>query len=116
MGNRVKYPLTEVAKQAAIHLVDDWRESRVDQVFRLVESRSAGGWHVETYQANSSLRWQPPSRGILRELASYHLISMDLVRVDAHSDTWEVLLLQELHNAVENDFDVSDYFLTTMAV
>jgi hypothetical protein len=116
MIERLKYPLSSQAKTLASQLVTDWDASKINQIFRLVESRSSSGWTTFTSQSdNKSLPFQP-ERALLSELAQYHLIAMNLMRSEEHSDTWEILLLEELRNAVRNEFEVSDFFLTTAAV
>lgn len=110
MANRVKYPLTEEAKGAARHLVEAWSTGEIKQLTMLDERDGS----VEVTQGFPEFR-------TLLELSEYHLISIrreSFTRWRASRDqvSWVVLLLQELRNAVENDFAVSDFFLTTAAV
>lgn len=58
-----------------------------------------------------------PLAGVLFELAKYGLIDLDIhYTPEGKTARIEFLLLQELRNAVENDFEVSDYFITMNAV
>lgn len=104
----MKYPLTTEAKESATELVETWNENTERQLWNFIFQTGGGRILTEimtcAYDPNSSLRI--PLR-IIRELATYGLI-----RVDGS----EILLLQELRNAVENDFEVSEYFLTMNAV
>ena len=56
--------------------------------------------------------FEPPAIAVLKELATFDLLKLEETR----SNTWNILFLQELRNAVENDFAVSDYYLTFNAV
>ncbi len=103
---RVTYPLTESARRVAGALVQEWQRTD-QQMFAFAAIR--GG-----IQIVGTGRWQFTefSPASLRELAHFGLLELS-----RSQDTyWEVLLLQELINAVENAFAVSDYFLTMQAV
>ena len=56
-----------------------------------------------------------PSFGTLNELAHFGLLTTDRLGTTDQQRS-EITLLQELRNALQNDFDFSDYFLTTSAV
>lgn len=116
MLQRVKYPLTPEAKATAQQLVDAWNSNDVDQNFYLIEVTAGRAKRVElNFGLGGDNSITPPPLGILRELAEYRLITLTAIKTD-RTDRFEVTLLQELRNAVENDFEVSDFFLTTSAV
>lgn len=112
----MKYPLTEAAKQEAKRLVEAWDGGQLDQMFELFERHGGdlviGEMIFPMYNRTSIAA---PKRSILSELAQYKLIHMQPV-ARGDSTNWEVLLLQELRNTVQNDFEVSEFFLTTSAI
>lgn len=113
MCSRVMYPLTPEAKQASIDLVQAWNKGELDRFFILYEQHSDYGvanTFVASYYENKT-DFSPPKRDIFLELAEYGLVSIIQSEEDFH-----VLLLQELKNAVENDFAVSDFFLVTQTI
>ncbi len=62
-------------------------------------------------------KWGYPLAGVLFELSRYGLIDINCQYTsEGRMARIEILLLQELRNAVESDFEVSDYFLTMNAV
>jgi hypothetical protein len=106
----MKYPLTETTKSAAHDIVSQWNAGNVEQELTITVFR--GDDEVRpgfVYGANND--FTSPSFAVWRELAKF-----DLVDIRRGDNSWEILLLQELRNAVENDFEVSDYFLTMNAV
>lgn len=111
----MKYPLTEQAKNVARALVAAWDLDRLPQLIPMFEIRNDGGsWHTGFKRA-IEVDFEPPQLAIWLELARYGLIQY----IPEHSTDepkFEILLLQELRNAVATDFDVSDYFLTLNAV
>src|SRR5687767_12542966 len=107
MQTQVKYPLTEGAKQAAKTLVEIWDKNPQEQLWSYMGMRAGGSISRERINSLHSDQSIPMGIQTLRELSTFGLI-----RIDAN----EILLLQELRNAVENDFAVSDYFLTFNAV
>lgn len=114
MKERVKYPLTPEAKEVARQLVQDWKHKKIEQLLIFVEEIRHSTLYPMFLDRASGLEHQSaPKQAILMELAEYKLISMKL-REGTRS--WDVLLLQELCNAVENDLTVSDFFLTTSAI
>ena len=131
---RVKYPLTTEAKEAAKKLVEAWDEQKIDQYFVLSQINEEKDKPIRAKSSRGvwSTEFEPPLIGVLLELSKFQLVSIDtepefikyaegsgsFVRmVEAHRPKrWYVVLMQELRNAVENDFDVSDYFLTFNAV
>lgn len=117
MPGRVKYPLTEEAKEAARGLVEAWNSGELQQLFYVYDVTSLGDEAPEiiTGLGATKLRSLPPL-GILLELAQYGLLSLEPSPRSAKGDAWQILLLQELRNAVRSDFEVSDFFLTTTAV
>jgi hypothetical protein len=107
MKQRVKYPLTPEAKEAAKALVEAWDSKKINQLLNL-GIRRGDGKEQWLFWGND---FKVPDKAIIYELAAYKLI-----RLSSGRDNVEILLFQELRNAVENDFDVSDFFLTTSAV
>lgn len=106
----MKYPLTDDAKAAARHIVSEWIAGNVEQELTITVLRGDDEV-VPGFVYGASDNFQSPSFAAWRELAKFDLV--DLVRDE---DSWNILLLQELRNAVATDFDVSDYFLTLNAV
>lgn len=113
MSSRVKYPLSASAQEAAKTLSEAWKLGELDQLIRLAEAVGDNRiMNTTATSAYSGKRLKPPPRAILMELARFGLIQL----YATSERGWEVLLLEELHTAVQNDFEVSDYFLTTSAV
>lgn len=106
----MKYPLTDDAKAAARHIVSEWIAGSVEQELTITVMRGDDEV-VPGVDYGASDDFQSPSFAVWRELAKFDLV--DLVRDE---NSWDILLLQELRNAVATDFDVSDYFLTLNAV
>jgi hypothetical protein len=112
----LKYPLTEQAKDTARELVAAWNAELVPQLIPLFEIRNDGGsWHTR-FKRTLEVSFEPPHLAIWLELAQYGLIRYIPDQSQNDDANFEVLLLQELRKAVENDFEVSDYFLTMNAV
>lgn len=116
MPQGLKYPLTSEAKESAEQLVTAWTSGNVDQTFYLIDVTSGNAKRIEMRPGlGADDSFSPPALGVLHELAEYRLIRLAPIRTD-RTERLEVTLLQELRNAVEHDFDVSDFFLTTSAV
>ncbi|MBZ0280792.1 MAG: hypothetical protein K8L97_08615 [Anaerolineae bacterium] len=116
MPQGLKYPLTLEAKESAKQLVAAWKSGNVDQTFYLIDVTSGNAKRIEMRPGlGADDSFAPPALGVLHELAEYRLIRLAPIRTD-RTERLEVTLLQELQNAVEHDFDVSDFFLTTSAV
>lgn len=112
----MEYPLTEEAKATARMLVAAWNLDQLPQLIPLFEIRNDGGsWHTG-FKRSLEVDFKPPHLAIWLELAEYGLIRYIPARGKNEETSFEILLLQELRNAVENDFEVSDYFLTMNAV
>ena len=117
MSNRVKYPLTEDAKEAARVLVAAWDSDEIEQFFFLLPNRTTrNGQNVEVYVIQDR-------EFRLVEFRELHLFGLvQLIERVSYSKKGtkrvnrDLMLLQEVRNAVESDFDVSDYFLTINAV
>jgi len=113
MQSRVKYPLTPEAKEAAKKLSDIWKAGELDQLFYFNENTSYGTIsETIAKSAYSGKSHEGLKRSLLMELARFGLLQIHF----SGNDGWEILLLEELMRAVENDFEVSDFFLTTSAV
>lgn len=107
----MKYPLTETAKSAVREIVNAWNVGELEQKIVLAIIR---GDDEETPMIVNR-RWgsgnfKSPSLATWWELSKFNLVAI------SGDENWQILLLQELRNAVENDFEVSDYFLTMNAV
>lgn len=115
---RVQYPLTPEAKQAARYLVEAWDGKLIEQEFvcyKTYPQRGVEKPQLISGQFNSNFRC-PPVR-CLNEISLFNLINLGIKYVGNDPTTrYHILLMQELRNAVENDFEVSDYFLTFNAV
>lgn len=114
--DRPHYPLTDEAKEAARNLSASWGR-QLEQYSEWVSMLAAG--ETEYNFANvigAAPGFGLPRYGVLQELGHYGLLTLTS-GIDQHSQRRMYLnLLQELRNAVENDFLVSDYFLTLNAV
>lgn len=110
----MKYPLTDTAKEAAKCLVDGWDSGIIEQQLVLIISHYAGGFDVFIHEGHHGDFETPPLPSFL-ELSHFGLINVQRL-IREHDENWEILLLQELRNAVRNDFEVSEYFLTMNAV
>ncbi len=106
----MKYPLTEEAKTTARALVSAWGAGEIEQRTLLhAPERMANNRRRNFLHIGSKEDYLPSS---LTELSLFGLLIIE----NRSSGSYNVLLLQELSNAVENDFEVSDYFLTMNAV
>jgi hypothetical protein len=106
----MKYPLTVGTKAAARYIVSAWDAENLEQELTITVLR--GDDEVQPgFVFGASDDFESPPFAAWRELAKF-----DLVDIRRDDDTWEILLLQELRNAVATDFDVSDYFITMNAV
>lgn len=106
----MKYPLTETSKEAARYIVNAWVAGDVEQELTITFFTGDDEVHISGVFGASDA-FSPPGFAVWRELAKFGLV--DIV-YDAQA--WDILLLQELRNAVGSDFDVSEYFLTLNAV
>jgi hypothetical protein len=100
----MKYVLTPEAKEAAKIIVAEWDKKSLPQKIIIVLTV---GFNYDSYfiiGANQEFKY-PPSHA-WEELAKYGLLDLRYER----DDKWHILLLQELRNAVNNDFEVSEYF------
>lgn len=107
----IKYPLTDPAKQAARDLVEAW-DARILPQTMLFGHYVAGKVAIPTffdYQGTQINYDKAPERGQLYELSHFNLL---VLRTFRDANTLEVVLMQELRNAVHSDFTVSEYFLT----
>ncbi len=112
----MKYPLTEQAKVTARALITAWNSDHLPQLIPLFEIRNDGGsWHTR-FKRTLEVNFDPPHLAIWLELAEYGLVRYIPDMSKSEDRNFEILLLEELRNAVENDFEVSDYFLTMNAV
>ncbi|MEZ4666555.1 MAG: hypothetical protein R3E39_01325 [Anaerolineae bacterium] len=112
----MNYPLTEGAKEGARLLIKQWDEGNQEQ-YMVITARE-GKFDLATLSQHRVLeKFGYPLAGVLLELAKYGLIDVKVVYdSEGHTKAIEILMLQELRNAVEKDFEVSDYFLTMNAV
>ncbi len=135
---RPKYPLTPDTKSGAIELVRAWDNGLIDQYIRFRDSSDGNPKTEISPVSGVTGSLTLPTIGILMELSRYGLIhvekQVERKKVKTFGGVaypageprpptdelshyfWEMVLLQELRNAVENDFEVSDYFLTVNAV
>jgi hypothetical protein len=121
----IKYPLTQEAKETARQLVAAWDNGQVGQNFSLLETSS---FNIRYRELKPSFDVHPdfkvPSLGTLNELAHFGLIVIVLEQKEVvrnpsshpSNPIRQITLLQELRNAIQTDFEVSDYFLTVNAV
>lgn len=114
----MKYPLTDIAKNAAHNLLQAWLTGNVAQYFVISVSSEIGegsGPTVFVHEGDLG-DFECPPISTLWELMKFNMIDIRVEKLEYHSENWTVLLLQELRNAVESDFEVSEYFLTMNAV
>lgn len=104
----MKYPLTEAAKNIATALNTAWNAGEIEQSHLFSVSMKHENGRNRSIVTISGRDFYPYS---LRELSLFGLIT-----IEKQSSAYTVFLLQELRNAVENDFEVSDFFLTMNAV
>jgi hypothetical protein len=119
MKNRLVYPLTEAARRAARELVGAWDAGEVGQYFTIQDLLMEDNF-VLAIRGGQDADEEPHRLSAFLELAHYGLISMGRqTRFDPVSgregNWWAILLLQELRDAVADDFAVSDFFLATAA-
>jgi hypothetical protein len=105
----MKYPLTEQAKITARALVAAWEIGKIDQRDLLTASEKIVDNRRRSFISILDEDYLPSS---LRELSLFGLLVIE----NQQGSSYNVLLLQELRNAVATDFDVSDYFITLNAV
>lgn len=128
-NNRIQYPLTDQAKRWATQIVDEWKKGNFPQYFVVVEWAGREGFYYGGLDGGFTSNVQKPPLNVLLELSCFNLIHLEAetLRTDgipwlpqsgniAYGRRWHFTLLHELQNAVENDFVVSDYFLTFNAV
>lgn len=108
----MKYPLTDGAKAAARFLTEQWRQNRIEQAI-VVDTFRLGDRPQINFGASEPV--DCPSIAVLWELARFGLTDIQPLPINS-GQRWRILLLQELLNAVDSDFEVSDYFLTMNAV
>lgn len=128
---KVKYKLTADCQEWAIKLVNAWENDSISQYFELINVTAGDD---KTIQIGGGLgilndEFELPPINIILELSLFKLVEIvDIIPekiefdnrhspmlgiIKRHqSQRWSVLLTQELKDAVENDFQVSDYFLT----
>ncbi|MBN1287252.1 MAG: hypothetical protein JXB47_17770 [Anaerolineae bacterium] len=120
MRDKIKYPLTESAKEGARQLVENWDSGKILQCTSIKLSTTSKrdiAQDLVRMSWDTLSEWGYLEAPILFELAKYGLVDIETQYVnDGKVTVTRVLLLQELRNAVENDFEVSDYFLTMNAV
>jgi hypothetical protein len=114
MPRIVKYPLTPEAKDAARRIVDAWNTGVLPQTM-LFGHYHQGKVSIPTFfdMGGNQINYDDaPERGVFFELAQFNMV---IIRTFREGNTLEVILLQELRNAVATDFTVSEYFLTLNA-
>jgi hypothetical protein len=115
----MKYPLTPKAQEEARRLVEKWDADQLDQ-YMVVSSGDADNERVEIASLSARRVLEEigfPLAGVLFELSKFGLIDVQCTfDSSGHMTRIAILLLEELRNAVANDFEVSDYFLTLNAV
>lgn len=107
----VKYPLTPEAKEEARALVKYWNEGKIPGLISLTAFQL-------NPEGDSSIdkTWKPPSEASLRQFDLFNLVQYTVIPRPNDIPRRELLLLQELRNAVDSDFTVSEYFMTMNAV
>jgi hypothetical protein len=116
----MKYPLTDEAKQWAVRLVEAWKNGDISQYIEIDYDYEIG----EEGLAGSAVTginfpFKLPGNNVFLELANFNLLNLNINWMSAggsYYPRYSVLLMQELFNAVESDFEVSEYFLTINAV
>lgn len=105
----MKYPLTEQAKATARALVTAWDAGAIEQRDLLTSAERIVADRRRSFITILGEDYLPSS---LMELSLFGLLVIE----KQQGASYNILLLQELRNAVATDFDVSDYFLTLNAV
>lgn len=116
MTPHIHYPLTTVAKEFAHLLVQAWDSGKLPQLMRLFEIDGDGGNWGTGFKRTLDVDFEAPDLSVWLELAEFKLVRYIPQKDNRHESTFDILLLQELRNAVQNNFEVSDFFLTTSAV
>lgn len=107
----MKYPLTETAKVAAREIVAAWDAGHLGQKITLAIMRGDDQERVMIVNSPTHTSdFRSPLVATWWELSKFNLVAI------SEDGSWEILLLQELRNAVATDFEVSEYFLTLNAV
>lgn len=98
--NRVKYPLTDRAKEVARFIAENWEKGLIEQNSYLLEKRTTiNGQNVLLYHFEKLPDF---------EFRLYTIQELSLFGLVTFLDKRNILLLQELKNAVENDFYQTD--------
>jgi hypothetical protein len=105
----MKYPLTPTTKEAAKAIVQAWDAGEVQQRIIIIITRGDDEEHL-LINFGASGNFNSPNLSTWRELSKFGLVDIQF------NGNLDILLLQELRNAVQTDFEVSDYFLTMNAV
>jgi hypothetical protein len=108
----MKYPLTNEAKETARYLVSQWQSGELKQEFTLNEDAGTNLGTTFSSGRGISSSVEIPQPSTMRELALFNLVTI----TSLSQNGYRFLLLQELRNAVNNDFEVSEYFITLNAV
>jgi hypothetical protein len=98
----MKYALTDTAKEAARYLVKAWEAGDIEQQLTITVYRGDSEYRPN-FVHGATPDFKSPSFATWRELARF-----DLVEVEVGYESWDILLLQELRNAVANDFEIPD--------
>lgn len=98
----VKYPLSPEDKELATRLVEAWDSGILDRSFSIIEFR--GGDRINGAVVADGSAFKTPPLSAYEPLAEYKLLT---------KDGSSILLLQELRNAVNNDFELTEYAIAT---
>lgn len=116
----MKYPLSPGAKTYARELLAAYKVADIEQTFLVVVTAIEGTFET-MYSIGIKNHADPvrPTLGVIRELCRYGLLHLEVSDGASESGVdgiYEITVLQELENAVNSDFDVSEFFLALNSV
>jgi hypothetical protein len=104
----MKYPLTEETKAAAKKLVEVWNAGKLKQRPYKITGPEASLTELSVRGVLEKDGYPPAS--VLRELEKFNLVEIVTERGPDRITYIGILLLEELRYAVENDFEVSEFY------
>ncbi len=109
----MQYSLTEATKDTARKLVANWMEEELQQTFTANYIAGDNQIRAVFITPDSDIDISK-NESIWIELEEQGLIKATKIEKQNGSFSYQITMLQELHNAVNNDFTVSPYYLAKM--